>query len=108
MHTITEFIHCLLLSVFSCNSTCVGINIFEYLFSMGMLMIYNNNYTPYKINVNVYGYFVWLFFLMFSFVVNHHYVGVALFLFTITLFNSATSGSLWCWTINFSMIFYAF
>ena len=48
---------------------------------------------------------------MFSFIVNHHYIAVviALFLFAITFFSSATGtgGSLWCWTINFSMIFYA-
>jgi len=58
-----------------------------------------------------YMYFIWIFFLMFSFVVNQHYLAVlvALILFAITFFNSetGTSGSLWCWTINFSMIFYA-
>jgi len=191
-----------------CWNQYVSLN--TYVFSIGMLllMIYNNNYTPYKVNVNVYGYFfilsfcsmqlieyflwknlenkklnyfysalgqilvaiqpivslllltdtilkilmivaysafvlgiffthkkvfktsnqnghlkwtwvpiqnymyfIWIFFLMFSFVVNQHYLAVlvALILFAITFFNSetGTSGSLWCWTINFSMIFYA-
>jgi hypothetical protein len=61
--------------------------------------------------IHYYLYFIWMFFLMFSFIVNHHYtaIGVALFLFAITYLTSTsgTSGSLWCWTINFSMIFYA-
>jgi len=61
--------------------------------------------------INHYIYFIWLFFLMFSFVVNYNYLAVlvALFLFAITYVNadSGTGGSLWCWTINFSMIFYA-
>lgn len=191
-----------------CWNQYISLN--TYVFSMGMLllMIYNNNYTPYKVNVNVYGYFfivsfcsmqlieyflwrnlenkklnylysllgqllvtlqpiasllllsntilkilmivvysifvigvffthkkvfktttqnghlkwswvpvqyyvylTWLFFLMFSFVMNHHYIAVlvALFLFAITIFTApeGSGGSLWCWTINFSMIFYA-
>jgi len=61
--------------------------------------------------IQSYMYFIWLFFLMFSLFVNHHYsaIGVSLFLFAITYFtaSSGTGGSLWCWTINFSMIFYA-
>ena len=61
--------------------------------------------------MHYYIYAIWLFFLMFSFFVNHHYraILVALFLFIITYSNaeSGTGGSLWCWTINFSMIFYA-
>lgn len=61
--------------------------------------------------INHYIYLIWVFFLMFSFIVNHHYLAllVALFLFVITYLNaeSGTGGSLWCWTINFSMIFYA-
>ena len=61
--------------------------------------------------IQSYIYFIWLFFLMFSFFVNRHHLAlvVALFLFAITYFNaeSGTGGSLWCWTINFSMIFYA-
>ena len=58
-----------------------------------------------------YIYIIWLFFLMFSFIVNQHYIAiaVALFLFAITYYNSAsgTGGSLWCWSINLFMIFYA-
>ena len=191
-----------------CWNQYISLN--TYVFSMGMLlfMIYNNNYTPYKVNINIYGYFfilsfcsmqlieyflwrnlenkklnyfysligqilvaiqpiaslllltntilkiqmiglyslylfgiffthdkifkttiknghlkwtwvpinyyiylVWVFFLMFSFFVNRNYIAilVALFLFAITYLNSekGTGGSLWCWTINFSMIFYA-
>jgi hypothetical protein len=61
--------------------------------------------------IQYYMYFIWLFFLMFSFFMNRYYtaMGVALFLFAITFFTSSsgTGGSLWCWTINFSMIFYA-
>ena len=56
-------------------------------------------------------YFVWLFFLMFSFIVNHNYLAIlfAMFLFAITYVHAdtGTGGSLWCWTINVSMIFYA-
>lgn len=191
-----------------CWNEYVSLN--TYVFSVGMLllMIYNNNYTPYKVNINIYGYFfilsfcsmqlieyflwrnlenkklnyvysvigqilvaiqpiaslllltdtllkaqmiglyslfvgsvffthkkifktsvqnghlkwswvpinsyiylIWVFFLMFSFIANHNYLAllVALFLFVITYLNaeSGTGGSLWCWTINFSMIFYA-
>jgi hypothetical protein len=57
---------------------------------------------------NYYVQLIWMFFLMFSFFVNHHYLAmfVSLFLFAIT-HGSETGGSLWCWTINFSMIFYA-
>lgn len=61
--------------------------------------------------MHYYVYFVWLFFVMFSFIVNQNYLAVlfALFLFVITYYNSetGTGGSLWCWTINSSMIFYA-
>ena len=59
--------------------------------------------------MKTYQYFVWLFFLLFSFVLNKHYIplAVALILFYITYTNKGTGGSLWCWTINFSMIFYA-
>jgi hypothetical protein len=56
-----------------------------------------------------YQFFIWLFFLMFSFVVNKHYIpfAVALFLCFITYNTKGTGGSLWCWTINLSMIIYA-
>ena len=61
--------------------------------------------------IQSYMYFIWMFFLMFSFFMNRYYtaMGVALFLFAITYLpsSSGTGGSLWCWTINFSMIFYA-
>ena len=59
--------------------------------------------------LKTYQYVVWLFFLLFSFVMNKQYVAiaVALFLFCITYNGKGTGGSLWCWTINFSMIFYA-
>lgn len=52
--------------------------------------------------------FVWMFFLLFSFVINKYYIaiGLAIILFFITNVKG-TGGSLWCWTINFSMIFYA-
>jgi hypothetical protein len=56
-----------------------------------------------------YVYFIWLFFLLFSFVVNKYYIAIfiALFLFMITSLSKGSGGSLWCWTINFTMIFYA-
>jgi hypothetical protein len=61
--------------------------------------------------IQYYIYYIWLFFLLFSFIINQHYIaiGVAIFLFFITYLNSpsGTGGSLWCWSINFSMIFYA-
>lgn len=59
--------------------------------------------------IETYIYFVWLFFLLFSFIVNRHYfaIAIALFLFTITYNTKGTGGSLWCWSINFTMIFYA-
>jgi len=61
--------------------------------------------------IESYMYVIWLFFLMFSFIVNHHYtaIGISLLFFAITALAapSGTGGSLWCWTINFSMIFYA-
>jgi hypothetical protein len=57
-------------------------------------------------------YGLWLFFLMFSFVINgyYKYIIAAVFLFLITYwsnYNNGTAGSLWCWTINFFMIFFA-
>lgn len=190
-----------------CWNQYISLN--TYLFSMGMLflMIYNNNYTPYKVNINVYGYFfilsfcsiqlieyflwkniddkklnyfysvigqiiiavqpivslllitntilkiqlialycvfalsivlthdkifkttiknghlkwswipvnyyiqyIWLFFFLISFLINKMYIGlgVALFLCAITYYNSSETGSsLWCWTANFTLIFYA-
>lgn len=59
--------------------------------------------------LKTYQFFVWLFFVLFSFVVNKYYVAlaVAIFLFYITYNTEGTGGSVWCWTINFSMIFYA-
>ena len=55
---------------------------------------------------------IWLFFLLFSFILNKHYIAIliAMFLFAITYYsnlNNGTGGSFWCWTINFTMIFYA-
>ena len=190
-----------------CWNQYVSLN--TYLFSMGMLllMIYNNAYTPYKVNIGTYGYifilsfcsmqlieyflwkhiddkklnyfysiigqvligiqpiislllltntilkiqmillyvvfasivfythdkifktsikdghlkwswipvsyfvqYIWLFFFLFSFLINKMYIylGIALFLFAITYYNSVeTGGSLWCWTVNISLIFYA-
>ena len=197
---------------FLCKDMCWNqyVSLNTYVFSMGMLllMIYNNNYTPYKVNIGIYGYFfivsfcsmqlieyflwrnlenkklnylysvlgqilsaiqpipsllmltnptlkiqmiglyvlfviivvlthkpifktsiqnghlkwswvpmsyyvymIWLFFMLFSFAVNRNYLAIlfGLFLFAITYYNadSGTGGSLWCWTINFSMILYA-
>jgi len=45
--------------------------------------------------------------------VNQYYIAlfIAFVLFAITYYsnlNNGTGGSLWCWTINFTMIFYAF
>jgi len=59
--------------------------------------------------IHTYLYFIWMFFLLFSFVINKYYLAilVSLFLFCITYTTDGTGGSLWCWTINFSMIFYA-
>ena len=191
-----------------CWNQYISLN--TYLFSMGMLflMIYNNNYTPYKVNINVYGYFfilsfcsmqlieyflwkhiddkklnyfysvigqlliaiqpivsllmltntilkiqlialycvfalsiffthdkifktttqnghlkwtwipikkylyfVWFFFLMFSLFANRYYTAIAvaffLFIISVNIAPQGSGGSLWCWSINFSMIFYA-
>ena len=59
--------------------------------------------------IETYIYFIWLFFLLFSFIINRYYfaIAIALFLFIITYNTKGTGGSLWCWTINFTMIFYA-
>ena len=63
------------------------------------------------IPIHKYIYFIWMLFLMFSFIVNQHYVAIAialfLFIITIIIAPEGSGGSLWCWTINFSMIFYA-
>lgn len=72
--------------------------------------IHNGHLKWSWVPTNEYIQWIWLFFLMFSFFVKHHYLAilVSLFLFAITHWNgSGTGGSLWCWTINFSMIFYA-
>ena len=57
-------------------------------------------------------YYVWLFFLLFSFIVNGYYtyIIIALFLFVITCWSNyynGTSGSLWCWSINLFMLIIA-
>lgn len=59
--------------------------------------------------IHTYLYFIWMFFLMFSFVINQYFIAIfaAIFLFIITYTSNGTGGSLWCWSINFSMIFYA-
>ena len=59
--------------------------------------------------IEPYVYFIWMFFLLFSFAMNRYYIAIALaiFLHIITNFSKGTGGSLWCWTIHFSMIFYA-
>jgi len=61
------------------------------------------------IPIEPYVYFVWMFFLLFSFIINKYYIaiGLAIILFFITNISKGTGGSLWCWTINLSMIFYA-
>jgi hypothetical protein len=56
--------------------------------------------------------FIWLFCLMFSFIVNGYYKYIlgALFLLLITYwsnYNNGTWGTLWCWSINLFMIFFA-
>ncbi len=66
------------------------------------------SWIPFSTTVHVF----WLFFLLFSFVVNKYYKALCavLFLLSITYysnFTNGTGGSLWCWTINFIMIFYA-
>ena len=59
--------------------------------------------------IHTYLYFIWMFFLLFSFVINQYFIAIfaAIFLFIITYNSNGTGGSLWCWSINFSMIFYA-
>jgi hypothetical protein len=62
------------------------------------------------IPIEGYVYYIWMFFLTFSFIVNKHYaiVAVALALFVMTLKSpGGTGGSLWCWSINISMLLYA-
>jgi hypothetical protein len=62
------------------------------------------------IPVNYFVQYIWLFFFLFSFIVNKYYssIAVALFLFAITYYTSSeTGGSLWCWTANFTLLFYA-
>jgi len=60
------------------------------------------------IPIKSYVYFIWMFFLLFSFVINQYYIAIILAILLFFLTNtSGTGGSLWCWTINFSMIFYA-
>lgn len=54
----------------------------------------------------------WLFFLLFSFFVNQYYIAllIAFILLSITYYsniNNGTGGSLWCWSINLTMIVYA-
>jgi general stress protein CsbA len=54
----------------------------------------------------------WLFFLFFSIFYNKHYLGLAytVALLIITLYSykkDGSFGSLWCWSINSLMIFYA-
>ena len=54
----------------------------------------------------------WLFFLFFSIFYNKYYLGLAytIFLLIITLYSyikDGTFGSLWCWSINSLMLFYA-
>ena len=55
----------------------------------------------------------WLFFLFFSIFYNKHYLGLAytVALLIITLYSykkDGSFGSLWCWSINSIMIYYAF
>lgn len=57
-------------------------------------------------------FFIWLFFLLFSLIINgyYKYLIAVLFLFMITFisnYNNGTGGSLWCWSINFFMIIFA-
>jgi hypothetical protein len=56
--------------------------------------------------------FIWIIFLLFSLVINKYYVALAytLFLLMITIYSYAKDesfGSLWCWSVNSFMIFYA-
>jgi hypothetical protein len=58
------------------------------------------------------GYFLWVFFLMFSIFYNKHYAVAfpTMIAFAILYYyygNKRTSGSLWCWFANFGMIAYA-
>jgi len=61
------------------------------------------------IPIQPYIYFIWMFFLLFSFVINRYYIAIvlAILLYIMTNFSKGTGGSLWCWSINLSMIFYA-
>jgi len=56
---------------------------------------------------------VWLFFLLFSFIYEQKYFGiifglVALFISFINYKKDHTMGSMWCWSVNSIMIYYAF
>jgi len=66
------------------------------------------NLDGYKIILFIF----WLFFLFFSLAINKHYLGLlyTILLLIITLYfytKSGTFGSLWCWSINSLMLFYA-
>ena len=55
----------------------------------------------------------WLFFLLFSLFVNKHYLGlsytIALLIITYYSYNSlGTFGTLWCWSVNSFMLYFAF
>jgi len=63
--------------------------------------------------VNYIVWFVWLFFLLFSFVYEKKWYGVifglvALFIAFMNYKNDHTIGSMWCWSVNSMMIYYAF
>lgn len=55
--------------------------------------------------------FAWFFFFFFSFFFEKRYIraifGIALFLVTIFYSTNWSFGSMWCWSVNFGMMFYA-
>ena len=86
-----------------------------------MFMLSNKNYKTTVVNGHLkwnwmptsdFMYLIWLFFLLFSFIVNGHFymLFAAFVLFVITYWSNhstGTAGSLWCWSINLFMIYFA-
>lgn len=68
-----------------------------------MSTVSKNGHLQWNIKINHYYFWIWLFFLLFSFFYEKQFILLFIALFTLSIFvykEYTSSGSLWCWFIN--------
>lgn len=69
------------------------------------------NWSKSSVNFSIIGYIFYLFFLYFSLFYNKQYISILLtlplfFIMYYTFYKDGSAGSLWCWSVNITMLYY--